>query len=60
MNIVSWNVRGTGRKDFSSQLKLLLHFHNPDIVILMETRINIKKALSLGSFNFLNFEIIPS
>lgn len=48
MKIVSWNIKRTERKDFRSQLKLLFHSHNPVIIILMETRINIKKAYSIG------------
>lgn len=60
MKTVSWNVRVVGRKDFRTQTKLLLHSHNPDIIILMESRIDIKKAYSIiGSFNFPNFETIP-
>lgn len=60
MKIVSWNVRGAGREDIRNQLKILFHSHNPYIVILMETRINLKKAESIiASLNFSYYQIIP-
>lgn len=47
-------------KDFRNQLNEIFHSHNLDIVILMETRINCKKADSvMTSLNF-NFIIISS
>lgn len=58
MKMVSWDARGVGRKDFRSQLKLLLHSHNPDIIILIEIKINIKKAYSIiGLLVFLSFKL---
>lgn len=44
---------GVGRKDFKYQRKLLIHSHDSDIIILMETRIKIDKAFSvILSLNF--------
>lgn len=40
MKLVSWNIRGAGRKGFLAHLKHLLSFHDPDIVVLMESRVN--------------------
>lgn len=45
MRILSWNVRVAGQKDFKQELKALIQSHDPDILILMKTRINVGKAL---------------
>lgn len=48
-------------KDCKYQLKLLIRSHNPDIVILVETRNNIREACSIiSSLNFPNCKVIPS
>lgn len=39
MRLISWNVRGTGRKGFYSQVKFLSKY-TPDIMVFMETRVN--------------------
>lgn len=44
MNILSWNVRGTAEADFKCNFQELVSSHQPDIVILMETRVNGERA----------------
>lgn len=47
MNILSWNVRGAVRKRFSSQLKEIIKYCNPGIVLLLETKGKPGKARKL-------------
>lgn len=58
IKILSWNVSGGARKGFKHQLKLLIHSHDLNFLILMEIN---KIALSvISSLKFPNFKIIPS
>lgn len=41
MKIISWNIRGAGCGGFESQLRDLLKVHNPGIIVLIETRVNL-------------------
>lgn len=45
MTIVSWNIRGVGRKGFLAHLKHLLSSYAPDIIALMENRVRIKHGI---------------
>lgn len=40
MNILSWNVRGAGGTGFRRAFRDVKNSHNPDFVILMETRMS--------------------
>lgn len=44
MKIISWNVKGVGRKGFYSQVRLLISKYNLDI---METRVNSNRARNI-------------
>lgn len=44
MRIISWDIRGTGRKGFLAQLKHVIDMNKPDVLALMETKINSSKA----------------
>lgn len=61
MRILIWNVRDAGRKDFKYQSNLLIQSHEQDILVLIETILNVDKALSIIlSLKFPNFKFIPS
>lgn len=49
MNIFSWNVRGAGSTDFRRVFRDMKNSHNPDLVILNETRLSRDKASSVIS-----------
>lgn len=61
MRILSWNIRGAGRKGFLAQLKHLVSCYMPDVLVLMETKVASSKASNIISkINFLNsIEIVP-
>lgn len=44
MKILSWNVRGAGRKGFHFQLKRFFKYCNPDIILLLETKVQFDKV----------------
>ena len=44
MNIIAWNCRGTRKLAFKSHVRELVHNHDPDILIVMETRIGGDRA----------------
>lgn len=55
MRILSWNIRGAGRKKFLAQLKHLVSCYMPDVLVLMETKVASSKASNIISkINFLN------
>lgn len=58
---MSLNIRGAGNKSFTNHFRGLIYSYNPDIVILMETKVNLNNAKSISaSLNFPCFKIIPS
>lgn len=60
MKILSWNVHGASRKRLKSQLKDLMRICNPDIILVMETRVNSGKAqLVLQILKIPNYVEIP-
>ena len=60
MKVVTWNVRGTGRPDFVSQVRKLLKDLTPDILFLFETRVNANRSIDIlaklqfDCFDFVN------
>lgn len=61
MKIVSWNVRGAGKKGFNSQVRYLISKYDLDILALVETRVNSNRAHKIiERINLPNFvEILP-
>lgn len=49
MAIVSWNVRGLNREEAVRQTKLLIKYHKPDLLFLMETKLAEGKANTICS-----------
>lgn len=49
MNILSWNVRWAARSNFRRVFRQLITNHNPDIVILTETRVSGERASNIIS-----------
>lgn len=61
MRILSWNVRGAEQKDSKNQLRTVMKFHDSDILIFSETKIDLDRALSLIShLKIPHFQIICS
>lgn len=61
MKILSWDARSAGRKCFKNQIRILIQTYDPDIIILMETKINLHKTLYLTPhLQITSFKIIPS
>ena len=62
MKIVAWNIKGTRRADFLSQVKKLSRKFTPSIFFsfLSETKVNASRSLNVlpklqfDSFNFVN------
>lgn len=44
MRVISWNIKGRGSGSFKPHLTYLLAECNPDIIILMETKVNSNRA----------------
>lgn len=44
LNIFSWNVRGAGSREFLRTIKNLVFEHQPDVIILTETRLSGDRA----------------
>ena len=44
MNIVVWNCRGTLKPNFQNHVRELVRFHNPDVLVVMETCIGGDRA----------------
>lgn len=40
MKLISWNVKGAGKKGFYSQVKFLMSNDNPDVIVCIETSVN--------------------
>lgn len=49
MTIVIWNVRGLNREEAVRQTKLLIKYHKPDLLFLMETKLAKGKANTICS-----------
>lgn len=49
MKIISWNFRLPGNSDFRRRIREILNMHNPEVVILMETKV---RSARMGT-NFL-------
>ena len=44
MNIVVWNCRGALKPNFQSYVQDLVKFHDPTVLVIMETRIGGSRA----------------
>ena len=44
MNIVVWNCRGALKPNFQNHVRELVRFHNPDVLVVMETCIRGDRA----------------
>lgn len=61
MKILSWNVGRCGKERFSSQLKEEILYCNPDMVLLLETKVQPEKTKKITkAFNYSNFTAIPT
>ena len=63
MKILSWNVRGVGRREKRRVIKEMLCREKPDIVILQETKketIDNKLVSSLWGIRFKEWAVLPS
>lgn len=49
MIILSWNVRGAGRQGFTHEIMECTRQYHPDILFIMETRINQRKVANIIS-----------
>lgn len=62
MRIISWNTRGIGQQVFKHQVKDFLSIHNPDIIIVMETRVNTNKTRKiikrLNTYNSMDISLV--
>ncbi|KAI8009523.1 hypothetical protein LOK49_LG06G00526 [Camellia lanceoleosa] len=47
MDLLIWNCRGAGNKKFKRNLRELVLIHKPDLMVLMETKVNLA---SMGTF----------
>lgn len=52
MGILSSNVRGTSKKGSNSRLKEVIRYCNPDIVLLLKTKVQSGKATKIINKNF--------
>lgn len=43
VKLLSWHVRGAGRKGFKNQIRIILNSYDLDIVIIMEIKISIDR-----------------
>lgn len=62
MKILSWNVRGVGRKVFIQQVHELVNLYLPKILLFMETKINLNRFENIKKkfkFNFPFFIELP-
>ena len=48
MNIVVWNCRGPLKPNFQSHVRELVRCHNPDVLVVMETRIGDDRAKDIS------------
>ena len=48
MNIVVWNCRGALKPNFQSHIRELVRCHNPDVLVVMETRIGGDRAKDIS------------
>lgn len=55
IKILSWNVRGTKMKGFKSQLKEVIKYCNPTVVLLLDTKIYLKETRLLKHLTILIF-----
>lgn len=47
MTTLSWNIRGLTRPSFKNNFLHLVSIHNPDVVILTETRVGMENSLDI-------------
>lgn len=60
MKILSWNIRGVGRKSFIQHVRELTRNYHPHILVFMETNIKSSKAdCIIRKFNYPYFIEIP-
>lgn len=60
MTVLLWNIQGVGTNEFVPHLKTLLHIHNPDIVILLETKAGEDKARQdMKQLGFCGYKVAP-
>lgn len=53
MKILTWNIRGAGRKGFVHQVCKLIKNYHLDILVLLETKVNLEKSnLIIKRFNY--------
>lgn len=61
MNVVGWNCRGLGNSNIRRSIKDLCRFEMPDVLCLLETRLNNAYALTLpGALTFEYNHRVPS
>lgn len=61
ITVLLWNIKGAGSNDFVLHLKSLIHIHNPEIVILLETKGGEDRANQvMKQMGFTGYTIIPS
>ncbi|PKI63698.1 hypothetical protein CRG98_015888 [Punica granatum] len=62
MNILVWNCRGSGSREFCRSMMDLIHQHGPDIIIILtETRLSGDRAQQIaGTFPFYGFACAPT
>ena len=44
MNSIIWNCRGATKPSFQKRVKEMVQKYNPDILVVMETRVRVNKA----------------
>lgn len=47
MKILAWNCRGARRHDFDSSARNLFFRYNPDVVIIMETKLLFEQSTNI-------------
>lgn len=57
MKILSWKVRGMGRKGFRLQFKDIINCYSPELILLMETEVQPENTKDILKSFFLTFII---
>lgn len=47
MKILSWNIRGVGRKGFTQEVSDFIKFYRPNMIFIMENKVNTIKVEGL-------------
>ena len=47
MNVIIWNCRGALKPSFQDHVRELIRFHNPIILVLMETKVGGERAKAI-------------